>query len=124
MGRRASRVLAVAVVAVLVAVSVALAASSVTKVHLQAGNLLVIGEGGVSPSGLPKTVDAPVRIFGRGGLGTADGSLPPILKTIEFEFDRHGSIQTLGLPVSTPGRLQSTKGPQAPKLSPGPVGRE
>src|ERR1700710_3181516 len=103
MGRRASRVLAVAVVAVLVAVSVALAASSVTKVHLQAGNLLVIGEGGFSPSALPKNVDAPITIFGKGRLGTADGSLPPILKTIEFEFDRHGSLPTVGPPACPPG---------------------
>jgi hypothetical protein len=121
MRRRAVRILAVAVVAALVAVSAALAASSVTKVHLQAGNLLVIGEGGFSPSALPKKVDAPITIFGKGHLGTTDGSLPPILKTIEFEFDRHGSIQTLGLPVCTPGKLQSTTVPQARKLCPGAI---
>ena len=121
MGRRATRTLAVAVVAVLVAGSAALAASSVTKVHLQAGNLVVIGEGGFAPSALPKNVDAPITIFGKGRLDTVDGSLPPILKTIEFEFDRHGSIQTLGLPICTTGKLQSTTVPQARKLCPGAI---
>ncbi len=121
MGRRAIRTLAVAFVAVLVAGSAALAASSVTKVHLQAGNLVVIGEGGFAPSALPKSVDAPITIFGKGRLGTVDGSLPPILKTIEFEFDRHGSIQTLGLPICTTGKLQSTTVPQARKLCPGAI---
>jgi hypothetical protein len=113
--------LAVTVVVVLVTVSVALAASSITKVHLQAGNLLVIGEGGFTPSALPKDVDAPITIFGKGRLGTTDGSLPPILKTIEFEFDKHGSIQTLGLPVCSSAKLQNTTVPQARKLCPGAI---
>src|SRR3954451_16457148 len=121
MGSRLVRTLAVGVVAVLVAGAAALAASTITKVHLQAGNLLVIGEGGFAPSALPKNVDAPITIFGKGHLGTVDGSLPPILKTIEFEFDRHGSIQTVGLPVCTPGRLQSTTVQQARKLCPGAI---
>jgi hypothetical protein len=112
---------ATATVAVLVAAVGALAASSVTKVHLQAGNLLAIGEGGFTPSALPRNVDAPITIFGKGRLDTVDGSLPPILKTIEFEFDKHGSVQTLGLPVCTSGKLQATTVPQARKLCPGAI---
>jgi hypothetical protein len=123
MGRRTTRVLAVAVAAVLAlaAAGIALGASSVTKVHLQAGNLLVIGEGGFTPSLLPKNVDAPITIFGKGHLGTVDGSLPPVLKTIEFEFDKHGSVQTVGLPVCTAAKLQATTVPQARKLCPGAI---
>jgi hypothetical protein len=123
MGRGSIRVLAVTVATVVVlAMAVgALAASSITKVHLQAGNLLAIGEGGFTPSALPKNKDAPITIFGKGRLDTVDGSLPPILKTIEFEFDRHGSIQTLGLPVCTSGKLQATTVPQARKLCPGAI---
>ena len=115
--------LAVAVTAALVfvAAGVALASRSVVKVHLQAGNLLVIGEGGFSPTLLPKKVDAPITIFGKGRLDTVDGTLPPILKTIEFEFDKHGSVQTLGLPVCTAGKLQATTVPQARKLCPGAI---
>jgi hypothetical protein len=121
MGGRTIRMFAVAVAAVLVMAAAALAASSVTKVHLQAGNLLVIGEGGFTPSALPKNVDAPITIFGKGRLDTVDGSLPPILRTIEFEFDKHGSVQTLGLPVCTSAKLQSTTVPQARKLCPGAI---
>jgi hypothetical protein len=123
MGRKASRALAVAVAAVLVlaAVGTALASRSVTKVHLRAGNLLAIGEGGFSPSTLPRNVDAPITIFGNGRLDTVDGSLPPILKTIEFEFDKHGSVQTLGLPVCTSAKLQATTVPAARKRCPGAI---
>jgi hypothetical protein len=123
MGRRNTRVLAVALAAVVVfaAAGIALGASSITKVRIQAGNLLVIGEGGFSPSALPRNVDTPITIFGKGHLGTVDGSLPPVLKTIEFEFDKHGSIQTEGLPVCTSGKLQATTVPQARKLCPGAI---
>jgi hypothetical protein len=123
MGRGTIRMLAVAVAAVVVlgTAAVALGGSSIAKVHLQAGNLLVVGEGGFTPSALPKNVDAPITIFGKGRLGTVDGTLPPILKTIEFEFDKHGSVQTLGLPVCTSAKLQSTTVPQARKLCPGAI---
>jgi hypothetical protein len=123
MGRRSIRVLAVAVAAVVIfaAAGIALGASSVTKVRIQAGNLLVIGEGGFTPTTLPRNVDAPITIFGKGRLDTVDGSLPPILKTIEFQFDKHGSVQTLGLPVCTAAKLQATTVPQARKLCPGAI---
>jgi len=116
-------VLAVAVVAVVIfaAAGIALGASSITKVRIQAGNLLVVGEGGFTPSALPKNVDAPITIFGKGHLGTVDGTLPPILKTIEFEFDKHGSVQTAGLPVCTSAKLQATTVPQARKICPGAI---
>ena len=121
MGRRTIRGLAVAVAAVLVLAVAGTALAGIVKVRIQAGNLLVIGEGGFTPSALPKSVDAPITIFGKGRLATVDGELPPILKTIEFEFDKHGSIQTEGLPVCTAGKLQATTVPQARKLCPGAI---
>ncbi len=121
MGRRPIRGFAVAVVAVLVLAVAGTALAGIVKVRIQAGNLLVIGEGGFAPSALPKSADAPITIFGKGRLATIDGELPPILKTIEFEFDKHGSIQTEGLPVCTAGKLQATTVPQARKLCPGAI---
>lgn len=121
MGRRTIRGLALAVAAVLVLAVAGTALAGIVKVRIQAGNLLVTGEGGFTPSALPKNVDAPITIFGKGHLGTVDGQLPPILKTIEFEFDKHGSIQTEGLPVCTAGKLQATTVPQARRLCPGAI---
>jgi hypothetical protein len=121
MGRRTIRVLAVAVAAVLVLAAAGTALAGIIKVRIQAGNLIAIGEGGFTPTALPKNVDAPITIFGKGRLETADGTLPPILKTIEFEFDKHGSVQTVGLPVCTAGQLQTTTVPQARKICPGAI---
>ncbi len=115
--------IAVALVAVLALVIAAGAfgARSATKVHLQVGNIVVDGEGGFAPSALPKKVEAPIEIFGRGKISTADGTLPPVLKTIEFEFDKHGSVDTTGLPQCTSGKLQATTVPQARQLCPGAI---
>lgn len=123
MGRRTIRALAVAIAAVvvLIAAASALGSRAVTKIHLQAGNIVVIGEGGFAPTALPKKVDAPITIFGKGRIGTADGTLPPVLKTIQFEFDKHGAVDTTGLAVCTSAKLQATTVPQARKLCPGAI---
>jgi hypothetical protein len=123
MGRRTIRALAVAVAAVLVlgAATSALAIRAVTKVHIQAGNLVIDGEGGFTPTALPKNVDAPITLFGRGKISTVDGTLPPVLQTIEFEFDKHGSVDTTGLPKCSAGRLEATTVPVARKLCPGSI---
>ncbi|HEV7770595.1 MAG TPA: hypothetical protein VGO66_08055 [Solirubrobacterales bacterium] len=121
MGKGLRRTLAVAAVMLLTVVGNALAAREVIKVHLQAGNLIVIGEGGFAPNELPKNVDAPIEIFGKGHLETVDGTYPPILDTIEFEFDKHGSVDTTGLAKCSAAKLAATTVPQARKLCPGAI---
>lgn len=97
------------------------AVRDVTKVHLQAGNLVVDGEGGFTPTTLPKNVNAPITLYGKGKISTIDGSLPPVLKTIEFEFDKHGAVDTTGLPKCTAAKLQSSTVAVARKLCPGAI---
>jgi hypothetical protein len=121
MGKRTIRGFAVAVVAVLVLALAGTALAGIIKVRIQAGNLLAIGEGGFTPSALPKNKDAPITIFGKGRIDTVDGTLPPVLKTIDFEFDKHGSVQTEGLPKCSSGQLQTTTVPQARKICPGAI---
>jgi hypothetical protein len=123
MGRRSIRVLiaAVAAVLVLVAAGSALGVKKVTKIHIQAGNIIVDGEGGFTPTALPRNVDAPIVLFGNGKISTVNGELPPVLQTIEFEFDKHGSVDTTGLPKCSAGKLQATTVPQARKLCPGAI---
>ena len=115
MGRRAARAAALAAVLVLVVAGTALA------IRLQAGNIVVTGDGGFTPTALPQNVNAPITIFGHGKISTADGSLPPIIDTIQFEFDKHGAVDTTGLPVCTAAKLQSTTVPMARKLCPGAI---
>ena len=121
MGRRVIRALAVAMALLLIGAASAIAIKSVTKIHLQAGNLVVDGEGGFTPTKLPKNVNAPITIFGNGKLSTVDGELPPVLETLQFEFDKHGAVDTTGLPKCTAAKLQATTVPQARKLCPGAI---
>jgi hypothetical protein len=113
----------VAVIAVLALAIVgsALAAREVTKIHIVAGNIVVDGQGGFTPTALPKNVDAPIKVYGSGKISTVDGELPPVLKTIQFEFDKHGSVDTTGLPKCSSAKLQATTVPQARKLCPGAI---
>jgi hypothetical protein len=122
MGRRTIRVLAVAMAAVfVVGAGTALAVKAVTKVHLQAGNIVIDGEGGFTPTALPKDKKVPITAFGRGKVSTADGALPPVLKTLKFEFDKNGGVETIGLPTCSADRLEATTVPQARKLCPGAI---
>jgi len=75
---------------------------------LRAGDLVIHAEGDFSPKRLPKHEDAPISLHGGGTLSTQSGALPPILDTLTIEFDRHGHVETRGLPVCQAGQLQAT----------------
>lgn len=93
---------------IVAALALLLGAGSASALRLVVGDLVVIGDGGFTPKRLPKDHDAPIKIHGGGTISTISGALPPILETITFEFDRHGSVQTKGLPVCTQGKLEAT----------------
>lgn len=113
--------MALAAVALLVVAGSAIGAKKVVKVHIQAGNLIVDGEGGFTPTALSRTKDTPITLFGKGRISTVDGTLPPVLHTIEFEFDKHGSVDTTGLPKCSLRKLVATTVPQARKFCPGSI---
>ena len=91
------------------------------KVKLVAGDLVIEGRGGFRPETLPAHHDAPIMIYGGGKLSTKSGGVPPILETLTFEFDRHGSVDTTGLEVCTAGKLQATTVPAARKACPNAI---
>ncbi len=95
-----------------------LAAASAHAFRLQLGDLIIVGDGGFAPKALPRHRDAPIALHGGGHLSTVSGELPPILKTLTIEYDRHGSVQTTGLAVCKPGRLQATTVAAARKSCP------
>jgi hypothetical protein len=95
-------------VIVTAAASLLLAAGSAYGLTIRAGDLVIHADGGFSPKALPKTEDAPITLHGGGKIGTTSGALPPILQTLDIEFDRHGSVVTTGLPVCTKGKLLAT----------------
>jgi hypothetical protein len=82
---------------------------------LRAGTIEVTGEGGFTPTTLPKHEFAPITIHGEGSIGTTDGSLPPILEKLIVWYDKHGEVVTKGLPYCTRDKLAATTSQQARK---------
>lgn len=121
-GRRARKLfwLAPVLVALVVAGTVS-AARDTDRVEVRIGELILKGRGGFRPEALPKYKDAPILIYGGGKISTVSGALPPILDRIIFEFDRHGHVETRGLPFCTAGKLQATDVPAARRACPGAI---
>jgi hypothetical protein len=97
------------------------AAGAAYALELRVGKLIIVTGGGFSPTSLPKNEDAPIKLHGFAKIKTTDGSPPSPLEKLTLEFDKHGSVETRGLPVCTPGKLAATTTAQARKLCPGAI---
>ena len=106
---------------VLALVAVLVIVGSAAAIVLRAGNLKITTDGGFTPTTLPKKGFAPIKLHGFGKIETEDGTHPPVLETVTILFDKHGKVETRGLPVCTPGKLKATTVPQARKLCPGAI---
>jgi hypothetical protein len=95
-----------AVVAVVAVGALALASTS-QAVRVLKGNLVVVFEGTISPSKLPRTGAAPVGVQMGGKIKTTDRTAPPKLERIILDINRHGKLQTKGLPTCSLGKLRS-----------------
>ncbi len=107
--------------ALAVAAAALIGAGGAEALHLQIGELVVQAEGGFAPKALPKHHNAPITVHGGGKISTVSGALPPVLKKITLLFDRHGSLQTKGLPICTRGKLRATDTNQARRACPGAI---
>ncbi|HET8566451.1 MAG TPA: hypothetical protein VFL77_08255 [Solirubrobacterales bacterium] len=104
-----------------IVIGILIMAAAAAAIILRAGDLVIHAEGGFSPTTLPKKHNAPITLHGGGELSTVSGELPPILKTLTIEFDRHGAVETTGLEVCRAGELQSTDVPAARRACPGAI---
>ena len=109
------------VVVALAALAILVIGGSAEAIKLRAGNIIVYAEGGFSPTKLPRFENAPITIRGSVKIDTVNGELPPILETIVVEYDRHGALDTTGLPVCRPGQLEATTVEQARKSCKGAI---
>lgn len=110
----------------LIAIAIALAlalfgTATVSGLTVRAGDIILEADGGFTPTALPKHKDAPITIHGGGKVSTVSGELPPIVDTLTIEYDRHGSVQTAGLPVCTAPKLQATTVAAARRACPGAI---
>jgi hypothetical protein len=109
MRRALLRTLFVAVAALL------LAAGAAQAIKLQIGNIVIVADGGFSPQTLPKHENAPISLHGSATFKTRDGTRPSPLRTLTIEFDKHGAVDTEGLPKCTMAKLTATTTQQARK---------
>jgi hypothetical protein len=90
-----------------------LTAGSAAAIRLTLGDVVVVTDGGFTPTTLPKHKFAPIKLHGFGKISTSDGKPPPILETLTIYFDKHGEVVTKGLPVCRPNKLAATTPPVA-----------
>ena len=102
------RALAVSAVGVLV-----LGAASTRAEVVQQGNVRVAVSGNLSPQSLPRAGAAPIAVTVEGSIATVDGSLPPTLKTLRIELNRHGRLDSRGLPECRIGQIHPASSAQA-----------
>jgi hypothetical protein len=86
---------------------------SASGATVTAGNLIVSVNGVIGPRALPRSSYAPIRLNVDGSFKTTDGSHVPALKKVALQFDKHGTIDTEGLPTCKVSQLQSTLTAQA-----------
>jgi hypothetical protein len=96
-------------------------AATALGLRIEFGNIVINADGGFSPTTLSKKELTPITIQGHGKISTLDGTLPPVLQHIIFWFDKHGAVETRGLPICTPAKLKATTTAQARHLCPGAI---
>lgn len=76
------------------------------SVIAQQGKLRVAVSGRLAPKRLPRRGTAPISVSVDGKISTTDQSLPPQLKSIRIELNRHGKLDPTGLPTCNYNRIQ------------------
>jgi hypothetical protein len=100
------------VFAVLLAIGACASASAITA---EVGSVWISATATLKPRELPAHGNRPVFLSSVTRVGTKDGSTPPTLQTLVFELDRNGTVDTKGLPVCVPAKLESATPSQARK---------
>ena len=101
MSARAARLAALLSLAALISTAAFARAEIVQK-----GTLRVTVSGKLAPTRLPRTGTAPIAVTVGGVVTTTDETLPPQLKRIRIELNRHGSLETTGLPECKVAQIQ------------------
>jgi hypothetical protein len=91
---------------VLLAALLLLGVVGATAAVIQQGNLRVTVLAQVEPPRLPRSEAAPIAVFIAGHIGTANGAVPPQLQTMTVKVNRHGLLQSKGLPSCSLPQIQ------------------
>lgn len=93
---------------VVVAAIALVGAGAAQALKLRIGDIVIVANGGFSPTTLPKHENAPIKLFGSATFKTIDGSRPSPLRRLVLEFDKHGAVETRGLQKCTMAKLVAT----------------
>jgi hypothetical protein len=93
--------------------SLGLAAGIADAEITQKGTLRVKVTAELDPRRLPREKRAPVAVSIDSGFTTTDGSVPPQLRTLRIELDRHGRLDTAGLAICHVNQIQPASTAQA-----------
>jgi len=75
-----------------------LAAALATAAVVQQGDLRITVLSQIQPYKLPRDKPAPIAVFVAGHLDNAKGGIPPQLQRLTIDVNRHGLLQSKGLP--------------------------
>jgi hypothetical protein len=106
--RRKTTTLALAVVAVLGAVSAAEVLAADNATTIRAGNLILHADVSMRPTALPKTKMAPIKLHASGSAETVDGTHIPPAKTLDLQVDKHFRVDSTGLPSCVARKIEAT----------------
>ena len=115
--RGSRRVLAIAALGALLALAIAAIAIAAEKpVTVQAGNLRLTFNGGVTPKALSKTKLEPIALNVQGKIENIDGSHPPALTEVVVDTDKNGTIDVRGVPTCKQSQLEAQTTAAAEKV--------
>lgn len=85
--------------ATLLALALLACATAATAATIQSGGLRITVLAQLKPYKLPRHGSAPIAVFVSGHLQNADGTIPPQLQKMRILVNRHGILQSVGLPI-------------------------
>lgn len=80
---------------------------------VQQGNLSVDVNGNLSPHRLPRSGSVPVAVTVSGKISTTDQTQPPQLQKLTIEINRHGLIDSTGLPTCQLQKIETANNAHA-----------
>lgn len=92
--------------------AIGLPASGLAEVARQ-GNITVAFHGDLAPQRLPRTGAAPVSVQIGGKIKGSDPANPPVLERIVLAINRHGKIQSRGLPTCPLAKISAGSSAEA-----------
>lgn len=95
------------------AIGLALAGVAAQAEVVRVGDVQISVQGAIFPSRLPAKTLAPTNLELSAKISTTDSTHVPRMDTIEVESNRHGYVDTKGIPTCAPSRLFNTLTSQA-----------